>query len=252
MAWTKLPEGDSRRLWISKEARASHFARAFSKAQRQELQSLGVTGDQLKRLEVALRVIACYSVPAPAIADVRAPLDDLIEKARAAASSLESVLKAPVQEGARVEAKGRLLQSIFMLHPDRCISDGQVTDFFERRDDREAEAMRLLGKLREVEEVAKHARKYMPANASRSIAHPYPIAYIHEALRYGWERSTLDRNEPIPVSVSSTSPFRRIVGICYAAAKAPNHDPERAIRAYLKTLDASPGKSTKKRPSSPK
>lgn len=252
MAWTNLPEGDSRRLSIPPGARDSHFARAFSKAQRTELKRLGVNGDQQKRLEVALRVIAYYSVPAPALADVRAPLDDLIEKARAASSSLESILKAPAQEGARVEARGRLLQSIFSLYPDRCTSNGQVTDFFERPDDREAEATRLLGKLREVEEVAKHARKHMPANASRSIAHPYPIAYIHEALRYGWWRSTLDRNEPIPVSVSSTSPFRRIVGVCYAAAKAPNHDPERAIRAYLKTLDASQDKSTKKRPSSPR
>ena len=213
---------------------------------------MGVTSDQLKRLEVALRVIAHYSVPAPALADVRAPLDDLVEKARATASSLESILKAPVQEGARMEAKGRLLQSIFMLHPDRCISDGRGTDFFERTDDREDEAIRLLHKLRELEEVAKHARKHMPATASRSVAHWYPIAYIHEALRHGWVKSTLSRREPIPASASSTSPFRRIAGICYAAAKAPNHDPERAIRAYLKYLDAGTKNSTKKRPSSSK
>ena len=252
MGWTNLPEGDDRRLHIPPGARGQSFARAFSKVQRQELKGLGVTNDQLVRLEAALRVIAYYSVPAPSLAEVREPLDELIDRARAAASSLESLLRAPEQEAARAEAKGRFLQSVYALHPDRCFPDGQSVDFFARRDGREQEAVRLLGKLREVEEVAAHARKQMPATASRSVAHWYPIAYIHEALRHGWVKSTLSRREPIPASASVTSPFRRIAGICYAAAKAPNHDPERAIRAYLKTLDAGTKNSTKKRPSSSK
>lgn len=66
-------------------------------------------------------------------------------------------------------------------------------------------------------------------------ASAFPIKVIYSAVQVGF---ILAGQEPVPPglkpSVSPTSNFRRLIGICYEAIDAPTADPERAIKAYVK------------------
>ncbi len=68
----------------------------------------------------------------------------------------------------------------------------------------------------------------------RAASH-LPIEAIYDAVQLGL---ILAGREPVAPglkpSVSPTSKFRRLIGICYEAIDAPTTDPERAIRAYIK------------------
>lgn len=68
---------------------------------------------------------------------------------------------------------------------------------------------------------------------------PYPVELIHNALHAG---VIAERHEPdhdfMRPSSSPTSPFRRMIGLCYEAIDAPHADPERAIKAFMKKWTA--------------
>ena len=65
-------------------------------------------------------------------------------------------------------------------------------------------------------------------------ADPYPVEFIHKALLNVLSAEQVALAKRLKPSVSATSPFRQIVGICYEVIEAPADDPERAIKAYLK------------------
>lgn len=85
-------------------------------------------------------------------------------------------------------------------------------------------------------EVVYEAIARLPTGPVRhQAANPYPIELIHRAMQLG---SMLSGAEPVPArlkpSVSPTSAFRRVVGICYEAMNEPTADPERALKAFVK------------------
>lgn len=235
---------------LSRIERQVRFARTFSDEQIRSLKDLGCSMAQIDRLRVSLRVIAASTtpaMPAPKLADVRAPLDDLAKKAKETAKALESLLKAPESNDARTEAKERLRDAIFSLYPDRCRPDPQKVGFYNDYDERIEEARRLLDKVHEVEKIAAKARKDMPTKATRARIQTRPIGLIRSALSFDFAPTPRQPKEPIPPSVSITSPFRKIVGICYETAGASTTDPVRAIRAYLDNLHNSSKNSPRKR-----
>ncbi|MFK2876866.1 hypothetical protein [Rhodanobacter hydrolyticus] len=240
---------------LSRTERHERFARNFSDEQMRSLKDLGCTTAQIDRLRISLRVIAASTtpaIPAPKLADVRAPLDDLAKKAKETAKALESLLKAPESNDARTEAKERLRDAIFSLYPDRCRPDPHKVGFYNDYDECIEEAKRLLDKVHEVEKIAAKAREDMPTKATRARIQTRPIGHIHSALSFNFAPTPRQPKELIPPSVSITSPFRKIVGICYEAAGATTADPERAIRAYYndqKKLDKGSENSTTNRPS---
>lgn len=210
------------------EARKDCWQRKFTRAHRSDLKRLGVTDTQAERLARILPAIAYYGTPGPSLAAARTPLVILAADAHKAAAALRVVLEG--RDEAMQESRGRLLQAIESLHPERCEVDPARVSFFHRYDHREPEASRLLAALQDVEKAAEHALARMPKAQTRAVAHPYPVALIDAAL-------SVD-GQPFRVSASAESKFRRVAALCYVAAG--HGEPLRAIRAYLRERNASP------------
>ncbi len=74
-----------------------------------------------------------------------------------------------------------------------------------------------------------------PGPVRHRAATTLPIQIIHSAYQLGLMLAGLDpASGGMKPSVSPTSDFRRMVGICYEAIDASTTDPERAIKAYLR------------------
>jgi len=215
-------------------ARSPRWHRSFNALQRRELARLGVTTDQKSRLERILPAIAYYTAQGPRLADARKPLAQLAKDARRAGSALRTLLEAHDDE-ARQESRQRMLEAIENLHPERCEVDPQRVSFFNRYDHREPEALRMLAALQDLETAANHAVARMPEAQTREVAHPYPVGLIEAAL-------VAADGPQFKVSASPGTPFIDVVQACYAAARAANPGPLRAIRAYLRERNASPEK----------
>ena len=212
------------------DARKRRWQRTFTDEHRNELQPLGVTNAQTERLERILPAIAYYAAQGPSLAAARRPLVKLAADAYKAAAALRVVLEG--RDEAMQESRGRLLQALEALHPERCEVDPARVSFFHRYDHREPEALRLLAALQDVEQAAQHAIGRIPKSQTRAVAHRYPVALIDAAL-------SVD-GPAFPVSESESSKFLAVATVCYAAAG--HGEPLRAIRAYLQALNASPEK----------
>ena len=210
---------------LPRGAAQARFKRSFDLRARSALLNCGCTDAQIERLERILPGIAYYTEAGPRLVDVRALLANLAAQAHAADSALRMLLDAPEQEGARGEARLRLLEGLAKLYPDRCQIDPRRASFFHRYDEREAEARRLLAAIDDVVAAADHARERMPKAQTRAVAHPYPVALIDAAVN-------LDGPQVRP-SASAASKFRRIADICYTAALGSTTTPLRAIREHL-------------------
>lgn len=222
-----LPPDDERRLWLPPSARHERYAATFDADQVRALKRLGVEEEQRIRLVPALRVIRLCSETAPKLSEVRQHLEDLASNVRDAARSLQMLLAAPEAEAARFEAMHRLRQASLRIDGDGLV--GEPLD-------------QMGAALRDLVEVAEKAIRSTPAGQTRPQAHIYPIQYIDDALRIGfditWKSVPVEERRPNPFAPSARngSPFREVVAICYAAAGAPNSDPLRAIRGYLAAL----------------
>ncbi len=219
------PIKDERCLWLPPSARAEHMSATFSPSQRDELKRLGVDAEQLKRLQLALRIIKAYTAAPATLCDVRNPLDDLTKAAARTAKLLNSLSQAPVHDDAMTEAKGRLMLAIYEVVPDFS----------------ELTLAQLQSAACLIRDAASHALQEIPRQQSRhKSAHVYPIKYIDDALLLGFTASQNANKEgpwppyPFKPSASPTSKFRQIVGVCYEAAGAPSNDPERAIKSYMR------------------
>lgn len=210
------------------------FRRTFATRYRSALLNAGCSDAQIDRLEcTALTGITYYAEPVPRLRDVRTLLADLSKTMTVAADTLRHLLDAP-PGGAGEEAHGRLLDSILRLYPDRCtLKPEHATGFFEKRiDEREIEVRRLLSVMVEVQTIVRDARQHVPKGQTRAQAHWRPVSLIDVCL-------SLDGPQFTP---SESGPFARIVNTCYRAAGIST-EPLRAIRAYLRRLNASPEKN---------
>jgi len=211
------------------DARKPEWRRTFSTDDRAELTRLEVSDAQADRLERILPAIAYYNAQGPSLSAARAPLSKLSAHANKAAAELRLILTD--RRPARQESRGRLLQSLEMLHPERCEVDASRVTVFHPYDHREPEALRLLAALRDLEQAAQHAIARMPRAQTRRVAHAYPVELIDAAL---------SRDGPaFTPSESAGAAFREIVAVCYEAAGVKG-EPLRAIRSYLRALNASP------------
>jgi hypothetical protein len=79
-----------------------------------------------------------------------------------------------------------------------------------------------------------------PGPVRHRFADPYPIELIHGAIQTGTFKATGDPYaHGMSPSVSHTSRFRRVVGVCYEVLlNQPEADPDRALRAYVKAWRA--------------
>lgn len=84
--------------------------------------------------------------------------------------------------------------------------------------------------------VVAEALSNLPSEPVRhQSADPMPINLIHRAMQFGTLMATGEPLDPrLKPSSSPTSPFRRMVGICYEAIGEPTADPERAIKGFVK------------------
>jgi hypothetical protein len=237
----KLPVTDEREHWLPPVARKDAYKPSFDKNARNELRRLGVTQEQLLRLEPGLRIIKVYTDPIATLAEVRRPLGDLSKSVQRTAQLLDSILTAPRHDKARTEAVGRLQNALFEVNPDRFIPRPSNPILpSEPLDD-------IFGGIRaaliELRQSADMATEQIPRSQSRSVAHSYPIRYIDTALLQGsiatHKASGLSPKDwpeyLFNPSASDASNFRQIVSICYEAAGAANADPLRAIRNYLRS-----------------
>jgi len=93
-------------------------------------------------------------------------------------------------------------------------------------------ATKALGDALAILEVAERC---IPEGPFRHpAASPGPVDQIHKAIQRGFLMAGCEPlQKKLRPSASATSPFRRIVGICYEAIGAETSDPERALKAYL-------------------
>lgn len=223
--------------FLSRIEREARYERKFKPEHIRQLESFGVTQELQDRLEILLRVVAYSTENAPKIVDVRKPLTRLSKRARETLAAIDSLLTAPTEQSAYFEARGRFLQTLEALNPNSCAVDPMKpsSDFSNDVDERLEEAKRLRVAVQQLAKVAAEAIERIPVTQSRTTVSAYPIARIYEALNFGYMPTPLRLEEPFPASESDSSPFRQIVGVCYEAAGAPNADPLRAIREFIKS-----------------
>lgn len=189
----------------------------FQPHHRAELVRLGLQSETIERLErPVLNWASRYLVREPPNKAVLKVLNRLAAALTSAHGAVEGILDHSIRSPA-LEAARRYFVSGGRRH-DR---DGMRLD----------EASKSLATAIEVVAVAV---KKVPTDAARHrSADPYPVELIHKALMHPTKAGPAASAKLRP-SVSPTSAFRQIVGICYEAIGAPNTDPERPIRAYMK------------------
>lgn len=216
----------------------------FTAAQRRELRRLGVCDQQMEALRFATVTIKRVLYPAAAHNDVAALLDRIADASRELGLKLHS-LAAQIDSA---HATAFCLVETGYWQGDRLGDEGPSA------------AYHLIPRLAALSSAAVAGKESLPEGPARSrTADWQPIKKIDSALLHGWVKAhgpfVRSSGDPESVAValaeihaqapakpypkefrpssSADSVFRRIVGICYAAAGAVNNDPERAIKAYV-------------------
>ena len=191
----------------------------FTPQQHAELLRLGVVDQAIVQLETdalpRAREILKRGPPKGAVLDELAAVDKALVVAR---SAVERLLNAKDSVPHLREARAR-------IH-----GGGYRHMFGGLRLDETSKALSVaIG-------VVADAIATLPAGPVRhQSASPLPIKLIFSAVQFGSVLSGLEPVLPqLKPSMSPTSGFRQMVGICYEAIGTASTDPERAIRAYLK------------------
>ena len=213
----------------------------FTRAQLVELATIGVTEIQVDELSAAVSFINLQLVKPAA----RNDLDSLLREVVSASEKLSRTLKSmtpPIDE-CHNEAFQILERGYWGEQPDawECFFVDHVGPSIDA-----------------LAQAAKKGLGSLPQQATRNkTANWYPIKVIEDALLLGWLKMHMTDEERDSVmclaqlfvrvdgveefqlpdelrpSASPGCAFRRIVGICYAAAGG-NPDPERALKAFMK------------------
>lgn len=231
-------------LKLPSSPRGDQHAIDFLAEHTRELQQLGVDLPQLARLRRALRVIHLYTLPGPKVADVRAPLRRLKKHADAVTREIGALVNAPDNDEARQEARQRLLEALCRF---RAVPSSGRSSFHAPYDDRVDALLALAAELQDTVTLALNGLQ----GQTRTLALPYPVAYIHRALAFDF---MLERQSEFPAwdgypfkpSTTAECAFANVVRVCYEAAhgcktNAPHAfttEPERAIRAFVKAWTA--------------
>lgn len=213
-------------LRLPRPAREDRYRATFPLPTRLDLARIGLSEAQIELLEPALRVIKWANEKAPPISEVRAPLQKLQDQAEAIAETLKAMRNASAKEKALQEARKRIDQAALRV-------SGTETD----------ETFSLLDQIQQsvsdLVKVSKRATSKLPKDQSRHYAAPYPIAYINDALRIGYQQKMAEPGQkgkyPFPVSRAARSRFRRIAELCYETAIDESANPEAAIRNFMKS-----------------
>lgn len=195
----------------------------FSKHQRDELQSLGVCATAIDCIEVeALPTARLFLKRPPRKNDVRAELHDLHKALAGAHDAIERLLNA-THAVPHLKAAAAVLTAAQGRHIMGGIRLNEAS-----------KALAVSIKL-----VSDGLEQMPPGPLRHRSADPFPVELIHDALQKGEFSETGDvESLGIWPSASPTSPFRRLIGICYEAIGAQHADPERAVKAYVKTWSA--------------
>jgi hypothetical protein len=186
----------------------------FEPHQRDELLRLGVTLDAIERLErPVLSWASRYLAKEPPRGAVLRELKGIADAVASAHSAIEGILDDSDPNPDRAAARWYFAGTL-----KRYKSDGL----------RLGETSKSLSLALDLVNAA--IARVPPGPLRHKSADPYPIEQIHKAL-LGHADASDDRQ--FRPSVSPTSKFRQVVGICYEAIGASSNDPERAIKAYL-------------------
>lgn len=192
---------------------------SFTRHQRTQLQALGVPDHAIALLEGEVLPAAQQLLrKRPRRNDVLAELKDLSRSLTKASASIERTLAATRVVPHRWEALS-LLSGGYGRHAMGGLRLSEASEALAR-------ATRAVQQA--IDDVP-------PGPVRQRVADPYPIQLIQGALAHGAFAAYGDPNaHQIRPSLSPTSPFRQIVGLCYEALKLRSADPERALRAYMK------------------
>lgn len=198
---------------------------SFSIEYLQQLKQFGVVEEQIEDLQNhVLPAIRLLLRPRPTLAEVRAELTGFGEAVKDLTNAIERI-----NGGVDGSAHAEVCELITREHWRTELTDSDVFDD-------------LLLSLEMLQLIVKRAAAALPTTQRRPLtAKAGPVKAIDQALRSGFERHHQEAGQevvpPYTLHTSSSpgSPFREIVGICYAAAGA-NRDPERAIKNYLAAL----------------
>ncbi len=201
---------------------------SFAAAHRDRLKKLGVVEAQIEDLQNhALPAVRVLLRLRPTLAEVRTELTGFGEAVKDLTNAIVRI-----NCGVDGSAQSEACERITVEHWNAELDDGDVFDD-------------LLIRLEILQLKVKRAAAALPSTQRRQLAAKrQPVKEIDDALRSGFVRHHQEAGEevvpPYTLHTSSSpgSPFREIVGICYAAVGA-NGDPERAIKNYLA---ARPGK----------
>ena len=188
-----------------------------------ELKQLGVVPEAINLLEVeALPAARGVLEHEPAHADVRGELQAVADALEAARHAIERLLNAKPEVAHLRAARSRIA------------GGGRRNMMGGMRLDETSQSLTTSI------DVLAAALATVPKDAlRRQSATSLPIKHIHRALQVGSVHAGFDPLVPnLKPSSSITSGFRRVVGICYDAIGFPTDDPERAIRAYVKSWRA--------------
>jgi hypothetical protein len=205
---------------------------SFKRKQLEDLGQLGVTAEQLSELRRVLPICrASIRAPRARMSDVRDELRDLLSALQTASTALERWESPGVRPPALAEAQARVIDEDDAGDEGSATGDAAVA-------------------LERAQFVVDAALDRLPKRQRRARASWWPVRWIHAALERGWTQAHYParrgrgagRNDrvaipPYPHSPSSgvTSPFRKIVCICYDAALGTrDNDPERAIKSFMR------------------
>lgn len=208
--------------------------RRFTPDQRRALIRLGILSQQIDALEDVVlgigSVVLRNEASAPARAEVQrefAKVRNALEAAHRALTDLEAARDGVPAHVARMQVRGSIELTSYSM------GEGLASEGILHR---------VLSGLFVARAVVDRAIAYVPKAPTRHrTASPYPVSLVEKALLHGW--ATAHRDQPMPAyncpaASGPTAPFRLVVQICYEAMGQTNDDPERAIKAFMKSKRA--------------
>ena len=190
----------------------------FTAHQRKELQALGLPEQSIAQIEAdGLQWARHWLKRKPRRADVLAELDGLAKTLAGTRDAIERILNATEEVPHLFAARSYLPGS------------GRRNYMAGIR------LSRLSTQLTDVLPEVQQAISALPVGPTRhQTASALPIKFINSSLMQGLVMAGMDpEDSPFMPSLSPTSKFRRVIGICYEAMGAATSDPERALRSYV-------------------